>query len=111
MQKCFRLTNSKSFDIIYKKGKGVSEESMTLITLASKYSNIKAGFVAGKKVGKSVTRNRVKRRMKEAFRLMLPRISRGYSYILVAKALAATLNYHEIASVIERLLSAAGKLK
>lgn len=84
---------------------------MTLITLASKYLNIKAGFVTGKKVGKSVIRNKVKRRMKEAFRLMIPRIARGYSYILVAKAPAAEMNYHEIATVIERLLAAADKLK
>lgn len=84
---------------------------MTLITLSSKYPNIKAGFVTGKKVGKSVKRNKVKRRMKEAFRLMIPRISVGYSYIFVAKALAAEMNYREIACVIERLLTAAGKLK
>lgn len=111
MQKNYRLTSSRSFDVIYKKGKGVSEESMVLVNLASKYNNIKVGFVAGKKVGKSVIRNRVKRRMREAFRELIPRVKEGYSYIFIAKAPLAQMDFREIFSVIERLLARADRFK
>ncbi len=111
MQKIYRLTNSRSFDVIYKRGKGISEESMALVTLASKYPSIKVGFVVGKKVGKSVVRNKVKRKMREAFRQLIPKVSTGYSYILIAKASAAALDYRGISSTIEKLLIAADRLK
>lgn len=111
MQKKYRLTNSRSFDVIYKKGKGISDNGITLITLESKYPNLKAGFVAGKKVGKSVRRNKVKRRMKEAFRQLLPRVLTGFSYVFIAKPAASNMDYHQIYSVIEGLLKASDKLK
>ncbi len=111
MQKKYRLKSSRSFDIIYKKGRGVSEPSMTLVHLASKYNNIKVGFVTGKKVGKSVVRNKVKRRMREAFRTLIPRVKEGYSYIFVAKAPIAEMDYHEILLTMERILVKAEKIK
>lgn len=84
---------------------------MALVNLASKYQNIKVGFVVGKKVGKSVIRNRVKRRMRESFRQLIPKVTIGYSYIFIAKAKAADMDYHGILSVIERLLASANRLQ
>ncbi len=44
------------------------------------------GFTATKKVGGSVVRNRAKRRMREAARLLLPQLGRGgCDYVFVAR--------------------------
>ncbi len=47
---------------------------------------IHAGFTATKRVGGSVVRNRAKRRLREAARLMLPDLARpGYDYVFIAR--------------------------
>jgi ribonuclease P protein component len=46
----------------------------------------RAGFTVTKKVGNAVTRNRARRRLKEAARLILPLLGKaGYDYVLVGR--------------------------
>jgi ribonuclease P protein component len=47
---------------------------------------VRAGFTATKRIGGSVERNRAKRRMREAARLLLPDHARpGFDYVLIAR--------------------------
>jgi len=47
----------------------------------------RAGFTVTKKLGKAVTRNRIKRRLREAARLTLPEIAEpGHDYVLIGRA-------------------------
>ena len=47
---------------------------------------IRAGFTATKRIGNAVQRNRAKRRMREAARLLLPAHARpGYDYVFIAR--------------------------
>ena len=49
-------------------------------------SLVRAGFTATKKIGGAVQRNRAKRRMREAARLLLPQFARpGFDYVLIAR--------------------------
>jgi ribonuclease P protein component len=58
----------------------------------------KVGFVASKKVGGSVERNRARRLMREAFLKIEPRISKEKSFILVARA---TINGKRMVDVLK----------
>lgn len=50
-----------------------------------------AGFTTSKKVGNAVVRNRARRRMKEAARLLLPQLGvAGCGYVFIARDVAAT---------------------
>ena len=47
---------------------------------------IRVGFTCSKKVGNAVARNRAKRRLREAARMVLPEIGRpGWDYVLIGR--------------------------
>jgi ribonuclease P protein component len=49
-------------------------------------SLVRAGFTATKRIGGAVERNRAKRRMREAARLLLPQFARpGFDYVIIAR--------------------------
>ncbi|MGY9049546.1 MAG: ribonuclease P protein component [Rhodobacterales bacterium] len=49
-------------------------------------TTVRVGFTCSKKVGNSVARNRAKRRLREAARLVLPEIARpGWDYVLIGR--------------------------
>ena len=47
----------------------------------------RVGYTCSKKVGKAVERNRAKRRLREAARVLIPRLGRpGWDYVLIGRA-------------------------
>lgn len=104
MQKAYRLRKNAQFQYVYHRGKSASCRDMTLLYARS--GRLLAGFSVSKKVGNAVTRNRVKRRLRECFRLQIPRLKRGL-YVVAAKPEAAGCDYHRLDKSLQYLL---GKL-
>lgn len=94
MQKIYRLTQRSSFSYIYRKG---SVHSTPLLTAyAVNAHSLKVGIVVGKKVGNSVVRSKVKRRISERFRLLIPNVDKGKNFVIVAKAPCADADSERI---------------
>lgn len=65
-------------------------------------------FVAGKRVGNAVARNRSKRLCREVIRHLHNRISPGYDFVLIVRGEASALPSYAVArELIERILTRA----
>ena len=69
--------------------------------------NIKVGFSASKKIGGSVQRHRVLRKMREAIKPHLAKMTENHSYIFVAKDGIQTKSVAEISATVKLLLERA----
>lgn len=63
-----RIRKKKDFLFLYRKGNRYKGKYFSLIYLPSNLSFSRVGVVASKKIGNAVTRNKVKRWMRELFR-------------------------------------------
>lgn len=79
------LKKNREFAFVYRRGKPLHHKCFTMLFVKSRYGGVRAGFSVSKKVGNSVERNRARRRLKEAFRLLLPEMKGNYSIVFVAK--------------------------
>jgi ribonuclease P protein component len=63
------------------------------------------GVTATRKIGGAVVRNRAKRRLREAARLLLPRLGRsGVDYVFIARQQTATAPWGSLLDDVERAL-------
>ena len=79
----YRLKKAKDFDRVFRAGKRAFTNRLTLIYLPAK--TVKAGYAVGKKHGKAVKRNRIKRLLREAFRTVLPEIGGNWFFVVIPK--------------------------
>ena len=81
--KYLRLKKQADFQKLFKIGKKTYSNSLTVIYRPSE--RITMGISVGKRHGKSVQRNRIKRLLRESFRKCLPYIQGNYTFILIPK--------------------------
>lgn len=81
--KYFRLKKKKDFTKILKSGKRVFSGTLTIVYLPS--NRLKMAVCVGKKHGKSVKRNRIKRLLRESFRAETQESNLSYSFLLIPK--------------------------
>lgn len=78
-----RLKKQAELQNLFRNGKRIYSESLTLLYLPAKESSFAVSV--GKKHGKSVQRNRIKRLVREAFRLNFKNIKQKYAIVLLPK--------------------------
>lgn len=66
------------------------------------------GITVSKKVGTAVVRNRVRRLIKENYRLYEEQILQGYDLVIVARVKAAEADFYQIRHSLLSLLSSCG---
>lgn len=106
--RAFSLGKRKHYTYVYKRGKSVSGRYLTLVFLRAR--DLKVGFSVSSKVGNSVTRNRLRRYMKEDFRLLRPGLKSG-KYIFVARVQAAQAPHKALSSEMKYLLRKADLMR
>lgn len=107
MEKRYRLKKNKAFQYVYHRGK--SAGCHDLVMLHAKGKGVKVGFSVSKKVGNAVTRNLVKRRLRECFRPYLGDVKSGL-YIVVARPSAAKATFQSLQKDVRYLLKKHGAI-
>lgn len=108
IKKEHRLSKNRHFQFIYKRGKAQASKFLTLVYVRTKTKPFKVGFSVSKKIGKSVVRSKVKRRLRECFNLLQKNFNENFNYIFIAKKDIDTISFWEIKSEMEKLLKKAG---
>ena len=102
------LRKKDDFDAIYKAGRSVPDRYVVLFYRKNDLTYNRTAFLASKKVGNSVQRNRAKRLMKESYRLNRDRFSAGYDLIIIARN---TINGRKLKDVEKSMMNAAERGK
>jgi ribonuclease P protein component len=107
------LRNKKDFSALYGKGKSAGGKYVVLFYRKNNLGHNRRAFLASKKVGDSVRRNRARRLMKENYRLLLGRLPTGYDILFIARKQAADkgVKCGEVGNSMRALLRKSGLLK
>ena len=81
----YRLKKQKDFDLVFKKGKRIRTDSLTLIFLESKET--KFGISLSKKHGKAFKRNKIKRLLRASARCYLDKLEKPFYLVILPKVL------------------------
>ncbi len=113
MKQTISLNRNELFLQVYRKGKRSYHKNYTLYYLPNGTDQNRLGIKAGKKLAGAVKRNRIRRLVKESYRLLEAELLCGYDLIfaakegaLVADSLAETMNAMQKMLAYARLFKA-----
>jgi ribonuclease P protein component len=109
MHRSQRLRRERDFSAVYQRGRAWSNQALALRVLPNDLPLSRYGFAAGRRVGKAVVRNRVKRRLREALRGLGP--AGGWDVVVIARPAAATMDFDGLRAALAPLLRRAGLIR
>jgi ribonuclease P protein component len=80
---------------------------MVLVYVRTGLQPLKVGFSVSRKIGKSVVRNKVKRRLREAFAKLIPDLKQEYNYVFIARKSIVDDDFSAISGSVKYLLKKA----
>ena len=92
------LKTNNDFRRVYRKGTSAVRPCLVVYVRKNRLSTNRLGFTVTAKVGKAHTRNRVRRRLREIYRLHETGIAPGYDVVVVARTRAANVTYKRLES-------------
>ena len=92
------LKKNSDFLKVYGKKNIMGNRQLTLYLRRNKLGYTRAGFSLNKKVGNAVTRNRVKRRLREIYKLSYDKLKPGFDMVIVAKPTTAEVDFKTLRS-------------
>ncbi|VEF46044.1 ribonuclease P protein component [Bacillus freudenreichii] len=112
MKKAFRIKDNAEFQAVFKKGKSVANRQFVIYMLEKKeQTHFRIGLSVSKKIGNAVTRNRIKRYIRQAFHEFQEQVSHNKDFVIIARKPAAEMDYHSVKKSLEHVLRLGKSLK
>lgn len=90
------LKHNYEFRRLYAKGKSAASPYLALYVRKNRQKDNRLGITVGAKIGNAVKRNRVRRRLKEIYRLNEDRLRTGCDVVIVARVKAVYAQYGQL---------------
>jgi ribonuclease P protein component len=110
MNKSQRIKKNKEFQTVFKKGKSFANRQFIVYVLKNDQPEFRIGLSVSKKVGNAVTRNRIKRYIRQTFLELENDLLPNADYVIIARQQAASLDFHESKKSLEHVLKIARAL-
>jgi ribonuclease P protein component len=104
----FVLRKQKDFNRVYKKGKSKGNRFTVILYRKNGLDYTRTAYVASKKVGNSVARNRSRRLIRESFNTFRDNVIPGYDIIFVARKGIDDHSMQEVSKCIYRSVKECG---
>ena len=105
------LKENHLFRRAYSKGRTAADSRLALYVRRNGQKANRLGLTVSTKVGCAVVRNRVRRRLREIYRLNEGALAAGCDVVVVARVRAASSDYHQLEKSFLRLADKLGLLK
>ena len=97
------LRSNRDFQSVFKSGRSYANKYLVMYVSKNQLDGNRLGISVSKKVGNSVVRHRVKRLIKESYRLQENIFNSGLDIVVIARAGASLSSYEEIESALLHL--------
>ena len=104
------LRFKQDFDRLYKKGRSAGDKYVVVFHIDNKLDYSRKAFLASRKVGGAVTRNRARRLMKESFRKLEHDIKPGKDILFIARNTITDTGCADVESSMRKALTKSGLL-
>lgn len=104
------LTSAEDFRAVYRAGNRHVSTVAIVYVLPHESGDVRLGIPAGRRLGGAVARNRVRRRIREAFSRVYPMISGGADVVVVPQPAAAAAPFAEIVAIMRSAFGKSGIL-
>ena len=108
MDRRHRLTRNRDFQEVRRRGRSWSHPSLVLLVRSNSLDHSRFGFLVGRRIGKAVQRNRIRRWLREAVRARLGEVAPGCDVVFIARVRAADADFPGITEAVDCLLRRAG---
>lgn len=90
------LKHNYEFRRLYSRGKSAAVACLAVYARKNGREASRVGFTVSNKLGKAVCRNRIRRRLREIYRLHEEELARGLDMVVVARMKSRTASYAEM---------------
>jgi len=98
-----KLSDNIEFKKVFLEGKRSESKNLILFVLNNEYKFNRLGLIVKKEIGKSVVRNKIKRRAREAYRQINRKLFQGYDIIILVKKSVVGLKHFQLYGELEDL--------